>query len=53
LGLFGRAPVAAVAAQAAPLAQAEVLAALRTASIDRMTPLDALNLLAKLKKTLG
>ncbi|GMU05752.1 DNA mismatch repair protein MutS [Corallococcus caeni] len=54
LGLFGAAPPpAAVAAPPVPPAHAEVLELLRTASIDRMTPLDALNLLAKLKQELG
>jgi DNA mismatch repair protein MutS len=52
LGLFGGAPVA-PAAPPVPPAHAEVLESLRAASIDRMTPLDALNLLAKLKQTLG
>ncbi|WP_255424835.1 hypothetical protein [Corallococcus sp. CA053C] len=42
-----------MAAPPVPPAHAEVLESLRTASIDRVTPLDALNLLAKLKQTLG
>ncbi|NBD11081.1 DNA mismatch repair protein MutS [Corallococcus silvisoli] len=55
LGLFGAAPPQApvAAAPATPPAHAEVLEALRNASIDRMTPLDALNLLAKLKQELS
>ncbi|RYZ17317.1 MAG: DNA mismatch repair protein MutS, partial [Myxococcaceae bacterium] len=51
LGLFGGA--APVAVPPVPPAQSEVLEALRAASVDRMTPLEALNLLAKLQRELG
>ncbi|MCY1041576.1 DNA mismatch repair protein MutS [Corallococcus sp. bb12-1] len=51
LGLFGG--VAPVAVPPAPPVHSEVLEALRAASVDRMTPLDALNLLAKLQRELG
>jgi DNA mismatch repair protein MutS len=55
LGLFVAEPAPTLQASPAvlPPAQQKVLEALKAASIDRMTPLDALNLLAKLQRDLG
>ncbi|MBL0694392.1 DNA mismatch repair protein MutS [Comamonas sp. JC664] len=51
LGLFGADPAPTAAAGPTP-AQQKALEGLKAATIDRMTPLDALNLLAKLQREL-
>ncbi|MBJ6762225.1 DNA mismatch repair protein MutS [Myxococcaceae bacterium JPH2] len=53
LGLFGAEPAPMAAAPAPNPLHQKVVEALQAAAIERMTPLDALNLLAKLQRDLG